>query len=126
MAAGLLAVARVHFALDGALDLPWLRQQLRSAPRRGRWERLALTGLEDDVSAHLRALTQAAVAGGVVGADPAATAASARDWLDREVPSVRRLRALLDELRQTPEPDLAVLSVAVRTLAELVPRSLDT
>ena len=124
--AGLLAVARVHFALDGALDLPWLRQQLRSAPRRGRWERLALTGLEDDVSAHLRALTQAAVAGGVVGADPAATAASARDWLDREVPSVRRLRALLDELRQTPEPDLAVLSVAVRTLAELVPRSLDT
>jgi glutamate dehydrogenase len=124
--AGLLNVARVYFALDAALYLPWLRRQLRTAPRRGRWERLALTGLEDDLSSHLRALTQAAAVGGVQGDDPAATEARAQAWLDHEVPQARRYRALMEELRQMPEPDLAVLTVAVRTLAELVPRSLDT
>ena len=32
-----------------ALDLPWLQgPAVQAAPRRGRWERLALTGLEDD------------------------------------------------------------------------------
>jgi glutamate dehydrogenase len=123
--AGLLGAARVYFALDAALDLPWLRRQLRAAPRRGRWERLALTGLEDDLSSHLRALTQAATVGGVQGDDPAATEARARAWLDHEIPPARRYRALIEELRQMPEPDLAVLTVAVRTLAELVPRSLD-
>jgi glutamate dehydrogenase len=124
--AGLLGAARVHFALDGALDLPWLRRQLRTAPRRGRWDRLALTGLEDDISSHLRALTQAASSAGAEGADAAATQANVETWLEREVPQLRRFRALLEELRQMPEPDLAVLSVAVRTLAELVPRGLDT
>ena len=124
--AGLLGVARVYFALDGALDLPWLRRQLRTAPRRSRWDRLALTGLEDDLSSHLRALTQAAIASGVKGGDPSATESSAEAWLAHEVPPVVRYRALLEELRQMPEPDLAVLTVAVRTLAELVPRSLDT
>ena len=104
-------------------QLPWLRRQLRTAPRRGRWDRLALTGLEDDISSHLRALTQAASSAGAEGADAAATQANVETWLEREVP---RFRALLEELRQMPEPDLAVLSVAVRTLAELVPRGLDT
>ena len=99
---------------------------LRAAPRRGRWDRLALTGLEDDISSHLRALTQAASSAGAEGADAAATQANVEAWLEREVPQLRRFRALLEELRQMPEPDLAVLSVAVRTLAELVPRGLDT
>ena len=109
-----------------AAPLPWLRRQLRTAPRRGRWDRLALTGLEDDISSHLRALTQAASSAGAEGADAAATQANVETWLEREVPQLRRFRALLEELRQMPEPDLAVLSVAVRTLAELVPRGLDT
>ena len=42
--------ARIYFALDSALDLPWLRTSVQATPRRGRWDRLALTGLEDDLS----------------------------------------------------------------------------
>ena len=68
----LLEAARVYFALDGALDLPWLKACIRATPRRARWDRLALTGLEDDLSWILRGLTQAAVAAGAAGEDDAA------------------------------------------------------
>jgi glutamate dehydrogenase len=121
-----LDAARAYFALDGALDLPWLKACIRATPRRGRWDRLALTGLEDDLSWILRGLTQAAITVGANGKDAAAAQGQVEAWLEGKVQGVNRYRALLAELRQVPEPDLAMLSVAVRTLAELVPRDSDT
>ena len=123
--AALLNAARVYFALDSALDLPWLKARIRATPRRGRWDRLALTGVEDDLSWILRGLTKAAVAAGAVGEDSAAAHGKVEGWLERQLQGLLRYRALLAELREVPEPDLAMLNVAVRTLAELVPRDLD-
>ena len=120
-----LDAARAYFALDGALDLPWLKACIRATPRRGRWDRLALTGLEDDLSWILRGLTQAALGAGAAGKDPTAAQGSVEAWLESKLQGLTRYRALLEELRQVPEPDLAMLSVAVRTLAELVPRDSD-
>ena len=123
--AALLDAARVYFALDSALDLPWLKARIRATPRRGRWDRLALTGVEDDLSWILRGLTKAAVAAGAVAEDPVAAHGRVAGWLESQLQGLLRYRALLAELREVPEPDLAMLSVAVRTLAELVPRASD-
>ena len=80
-----LDAARAYFALDGALDLPWLKACIRATPRRGRWDRLALTGLEDDLSWILRGLTQAALAAGAAGTDAAAAQGSVEAWLESKL-----------------------------------------
>jgi NAD-specific glutamate dehydrogenase len=117
----LLEAARAYFALDSALDLPWLKACVQAAPRRDRWDRLALTGLEDDLSRVLRGLTSTALSANAAGTDPAA-AASVGVWLDSNLQGLTRYRALMRELQQTPAPELAMLTVAVRTLGELLPR----
>jgi NAD-specific glutamate dehydrogenase len=117
----LIEAARAYFALDSALDLPWLKACVQAAPRRDRWDRLALTGLEDDLSRVLRGLTSTALSANAAGTDPAA-AASVGVWLDSNLQGLTRYRALMRELQQTPAPELAMLTVAVRTLGELLPR----
>ena len=120
--AQLFRAARIYFALDRALDLPWLKSCAQAAPRRGRWDRLALTGVEDDLSRILRALTAAAMAADLESSDVHTAAASVDDWLQHRLQGLMRYRDLLQELRQSPAADLAMLTVAVRTLGELVPR----
>lgn len=117
----LLRAARVYFALDGILELPWLRSSVKDAPRAGRWDRFALTGLEDDLARILRRLTAAAIAAGLPSDDALAAAESVADWLEGKVKGLPRYRALLQDLRQSPATDLAMLTVAARTLAGLVP-----
>ena len=113
----LLRAARSYFALESALDLPWLKARVQAAPRRGRWERLALTGLEEDLAAVLRRLAAAAMRAGIGGDDPPATQQSVEAWLDGTLlAGLRRYRALVNELHQAGEADLAMLTVAVRTL----------
>ena len=66
-----LPVARLYFALDEGLDLSWLRSRLQRAPIRSRWDRMALSGLEDELAMALRALTTAAWHAGIRAATPA-------------------------------------------------------
>ena len=94
--AALLRAARRHFALDDALDLPWLKAGVQAAPRRGRWDRLALTGLEDDLSAVLRRLASAAMRAGIGGDDAAGDAAECRGLAGWHLlAGLSRFRALL-------------------------------
>ena len=124
--AALLRAARSYFALENALDLPWLKARIQAAPRQGRWERLALTGLEEDLAGVLRRLTAAAMRAGIGEGDPAATQQSVEAWLDGTLQAgLRRYRALVGELHQAADADLPMLTVAVRTLGELVPRGGD-
>jgi glutamate dehydrogenase len=117
----LLRVARVHFALAALLDLAWLGEAIDRAPRRSGWDRLALTQLADELAGVLRGLTRAAVEAGADGPDGEATAAAVEAWArGGALRGLDRYRALLAELRAVPEPDLAMLSVAVRTLSELL------
>jgi glutamate dehydrogenase len=118
----LLEAARLYFALDDALDLPWLKGAVARAPRPDRWHRLALTGIEDDLSGVLRGLTGAVMATGAAAPDGGAAAASVAGWLEENVAGLARYRALMQELRQVAAPDLPMLSVAVRMLSELLPR----
>ena len=124
--AALLRAARSYFALENALDLPWLKARIQAAPRQGRWERLALTGLEEDLAGVLRRLTAAAMRAGIGEDNPAATQQRVEAWLDGTLlAGLRRYRALVGELHQAADADLPMLTVAVRTLGELVPRGGD-
>lgn len=118
----LLEAARLYFALDDALDLPWLKSAVARAPRPDRWHRLALTGLEDDLSGVLRGLTAAVMATGAPGPDAMTAGASVRGWLDDHVSGLARYRTLMQELQQVSAPELPMLTVAVRMLGELLPR----
>jgi glutamate dehydrogenase len=111
----LLAVARVHFSLAALLDLAWLESAIDRAPRRSGWDRLALTQLADELAGILRGLTRNAVA-----ADCRSDPAGVEAWARANLRGLDRYRVLVAELKAAPETDLAMLSVAVRTLGELL------
>jgi glutamate dehydrogenase len=118
--ARLMQVARAHFSLAELLDLAWLGGAIARAPRRSGWDRLALTQLADELAGVLRGLTRAAVEAGADGPDGEAAAGAVEDWARGALRGLDRYRALLAELKAAPEADLAMLSVAVRTLSELL------
>ncbi len=111
--------ARTYSALDGELGMGHLEARLAAMSPRSRWERMAIVGLQDELSQVRRQLTGAAAAAGVGGPDPATAAASVRDWLGGRLHGIHRYRALLDEAAQAAEPDLAMMSVVVRALVDL-------
>jgi glutamate dehydrogenase len=118
-AARLIAVARVHFAIADLLQLAWLGGAIARAPRRSGWDRLALAQLDDELAGSLRALTRRAVEAGTGGTEGGDTLSAVEAWAAASLRGLERYRALLGELKAAPEADLAMLSVAVRTLGEL-------
>jgi glutamate dehydrogenase len=114
-----LAAARVYAALDSALGVSELRGRLAALPARSPFDRMALAGLEDQLAAELRRLATAALVAGVRAADPAAAEAAVGAFLAAGTRGLGRWQALAGELRQAQAPELAMLVVAVRALAEL-------
>src|SRR2546422_10609147 len=50
-------VARLHFALAGELDFPWLRAHIGMLSADNHWQTLAKAALRDDLASMLRALS---------------------------------------------------------------------
>ncbi len=115
-----LPVARLYFALDEALDLSWLRSRLQRAPIRSRWDRMALSGLEDELAMALRALTMAAWHAGIRAATPAEASAQVDGWLNANFGGLERYRELMAEIEGSAEPDLAMLTVVVNSAGKLL------
>jgi glutamate dehydrogenase len=111
-------VARLHFALAGELDFPWMRARIGALPAETHWHTLAKAALRDDLASMLRALAAEALR--TDGAsDPASQIAA---WKARNVVLYERVRQVLGELRAAETPDLAMLSVAMRELRNLSSR----
>ena len=117
--ARLLAVARVHFAIADLLQLAWLGGAIARAPRRSGWDRLALAQLDDELAGSLRALDPAGGGGGDRRDRRGRHIVRGRAWAGASLRGLERYRALLGELKGVRRLDLAMLSVAVRTLGEL-------
>jgi glutamate dehydrogenase len=119
-----LEAGAVYFALDAGLQLGHLRDLLQSATARTPWDRLALTGLYDDlVDEHRRltiqALTRSQMAARAVtqeASPPDAAEQRARQWLTDEVVGFARWQQVLAEIDSQSGADLAMLAVAVRAL----------
>jgi glutamate dehydrogenase len=99
------SVARLHFALAGELDFPWLRAAIGRLSTETHWAALAKASLRDDLATMLRALT-----------------ADALKNEKRNAALYERFRQVLTELRSVDAPDLAMLSVALRELRNLTTR----
>ena len=113
-------VATVYFGLANRLALNWLRQSILDLPVANHWQNRSRAALLDILYDQGRALTL----------DVLQTTASAQapderleSWLAHNQAGVERCRGVFADLRAAGQPDLAMLSVALRETASLVQHS---
>ncbi len=119
-------VAAIYFLLGDVLRLDWLRDRITDLPRPDRWHTLARQALRDDLYRHHAALTARVLEEGTGrrGAVAPAQAGTLVDaWIARNTAPVRRYLAVVDDIGAAGIESLATLSVALRELRDLVPRS---
>ena len=110
-------LAEVYFDLADRLDLAWLRAQASYQSTDSHWLVLAKTSIRDELSTQQRRLTVAIL--NDIGTDTPPRAATDA-WLARSRNRMDLYRATLHELRQAPQVDLAMLSVATEGLRTLL------
>lgn len=108
-------VAEVQVALGDVLPLASLRQQIAALPTASYWQSLARMALGDDLADLQRLIADAVVRPGA-GSGAQMLAA----WQTRNRVKLDRAQRLLSELAETQDADLAMLSVALRELRNLV------
>ncbi len=109
-------VAAAYFGIADRLGLSWLSGRVAALPAGAHWRRLARAAMQDDVSALARSVTARVVNGSAEGATASDLVAG---WRDANLRGLERADQLLAELRAVPEPDEAMLSVALRELRSL-------
>ena len=107
--------AQVHAGVAERLGLDRLRQQVELLPADSYWQGLAKLALGDDLADLQRSIALQAVR---EGAGDAATLLA--QWEQDNRQGLERGQRLLAELQETPGSDLAMLSVALRELRNLV------
>jgi glutamate dehydrogenase len=108
--------AETYFALGSQLELKWLAGHVDALPTQDRWVAGARAAHRDDLLEHQRALCVAVLRDGADGASPAARLET---WRRRNQTAVDAWQGLLAEIKAQGEPDLAMLSVAMRALRKL-------
>jgi len=108
--------AEVFYGLEARLDLFWLRQQIHDLPRQDLWQRKARLGLLDE----LQTITTE-IARLVITTTEAKRSGNKKldDWLTRQQARVSHVHELLQDIRNNPDIDLAMLTVAVREIKNL-------
>ncbi|MFC7301926.1 NAD-glutamate dehydrogenase [Cognatiluteimonas weifangensis] len=112
-----IEVAKVHFRLGDALNLPWLQAQIDALAVDGRWHAVARGVLRDELAAQQRALVAQVLAMPGASAD-----ARVARWLQRDDASLRFTLAMLNELAAQKAMDYPTASVAVQRLSQLASR----
>ena len=100
--------ARAWFAVSIAVEADRIAEDIAQVPARGPWDHLALASLRDDLAIQLTRLGAEAIALG-----------GATRWLDARKDELARFRRVIDEIHSGERPDLAALTVAVRSLGRL-------
>jgi glutamate dehydrogenase len=111
------AVAELHFKLSSRLGLRRLQQQIETLASGGFWDNLARFALGDDLAA-----LQRAIALDVLGQGQGRTDAmqALQQWEQDNADEIHSAGKLLAELAEARHCDLAMLSVALRKLRNLV------
>ncbi len=105
----------VHAGLGQRLGLARLRHQIDSLPTDSHWQTLAKGALGDDLTGLQRTLAHDVLSHG-----PGGPAAQLAAWEQRNQGALERAQRLLHELAEVKAVDLAMLSVALRELRNLV------
>ncbi len=111
------AVATVYFTLGGRLELSWLRERVAGLPADSHWQTLAKAALRDDLASLQRALAAQVLQPGPGGNDPDALIDA---WQERKRSGLERCREVLADLHAASGIDLAMLSVVLRELRNLI------
>ncbi len=105
-------VASVFFALEDALYLPWLREQIRQLPVNDLWQRKAQSSLKDQLD---RTLNDNCI--NVLTHSKEQPEQQLKQWLEKNAEPVERWKATVVEIQSAREKNFAMLSVAVQELS---------
>ena len=112
-------VAEIYFGVSEAFRLDVLLTHVSHLQREDRWASLARGALRDDIYAVMRGLTRTVLDRTEAGADDVQLD-RVRDWMAEHRAALVRTSQVLHTVTEMEEPDLAPLSVALRTLRGLV------
>ncbi len=110
-----IETARLYADLSEKLDIPWIYRNIESLKVEGRWQAMARSNLREEIYRERRELTSI-----VLQRRGAAIPKDAVDkWLEKNAQSVQHFKMTLEEMKQRPVVDFALLSVAQQELRRL-------
>lgn len=101
-------VATVHFMLGRQLKLYWLRQKISELPRDNRWTALSRSALRDELYRTHRELTTVVLQN------------ETNAWMETNATRLKRCKEVLAEISTIEKPYLAMLSVGLREIRNLL------
>jgi glutamate dehydrogenase len=108
-------VAAVHFQLGSRLKLHWLRDQISQLPRDNRWSALSRLALRDELYRTHRELTTV-----VLQTNSKTPDAQIEAWMTKNGTRIERCQQVLSEISHVETPYLAMLSVGLREIRNLL------
>ena len=111
-------MARIYFSLAEQLQMTWLHESISHLPATTHWQRRARAALLSGLYDQGRALTADVLRSTEEAAAPVEQ--RLEQWLERNRSLVDRCLAMFDDLQAGgQQPDLAMLSVALRETGNL-------
>ncbi|MFF8843257.1 NAD-glutamate dehydrogenase [Streptomyces sp. NPDC015127] len=112
-----LAVAEVYYDLADRLSITQLMDRIIELPRADRWQSMARASIREDLYAAHASLTADVLS---VGNGSATPEERFKAWEQKNAALLGRARSTLDEIQSSDTFDLANLSVAMRTMRQLL------
>jgi glutamate dehydrogenase len=112
-----LDVAQTYFALEMDLELHWLRHKASELSADDMWQRRAKAGLGDEVDNSLRTLTQEVIQSSL---DIKKLDQRLTHWRELNSDSIKHYRTTFSEIKVESELTLAMITVAIRELRNLI------
>lgn len=109
-------VAPLYYLVSERFGIDAMLTKVTRLPRDDRWDALARGALRDDLYAVLESLTRSVIEVGG-SQDPAAAWEA---WSSANSESIQRSRTALSAIRRLDHPNIAALSVALRTLRSVI------
>lgn len=112
-----LAVAEVYYDLADRLSITQLMDRIIELPRADRWQSMARASIREDLYAAHAALTADVLS---VGNGTSTPEERFEAWEEKNAAILGRARSTLEEIQSSDTFDLANLSVAMRTMRQLL------
>ena len=111
-------VAPLYYLVSERFGIDSMLSKVSALPRDDRWDALARGALRDDLYSVLESLTRSVIeVGGGAGTDPAPQWEA---WEKANKESIQRAKTSLSAIRRLDKPNIAALSVALRTLRSVI------
>lgn len=110
-------IAPLYYFVSERFGIDLMLTRVTNLPRDDRWDALARGALRDDLYAVLEALTRSIIDATDPGGEPQERYEA---WAEANAESLGRARASLEAIERLERPNIAALSVALRTLRSLI------